>query len=100
MHSSPAPDLIPLVAKLKADGYFPVHWVAHAKGVRVHQTGGKVSIPSSYTKGRVCMVHGNLVKVRHETGGKDRGIRILDVQPCLFCSRDPVGWIQKSPKTW
>ena len=92
--------LRPLVARLKRDGYVPTHWIPNSKGMRA-DLGGKLAIPSHYTKSRICRIHGNLVKVRHETspGANDRGVRILDVLPCLFCCQDPEGVIGRSPKT-
>lgn len=78
-----------VVGRLKGKGYFPVHWVVHSKGLRAAFFGpGKVAVPSENAKDNICMRHGNLVKVQHETfpDRSDRGIRILDVIPCPFCA--------------
>lgn len=100
----PLPTLQTLIARLRTQGYVPTHWVRHPKGDRAVLTGEgkrKVAVPSNYTRGRVCREHGNLVKVRHETfpDRDDRGIQILDVLPCPFCTQDPVRAILRSPVT-
>lgn len=90
---APLPTLETLVGKLKGEGYAPIHWVVNPKGIRAESTGkGKVAIPSNTTKERVCLKHGNLVKVQRETftGRADKGARILDVIQCPFCTPDPV----------
>ncbi len=89
-----------LVARLKVEGYEPIHWIRNPKGVRANLP-GKRAIPSSYTKNRVCVRHGNLVKLRHEVqaGRDDTGVRILDVLPCLFCCPNAAEIIERSPKT-
>lgn len=89
-----------LVASLEADGYSRIEWQLHEKGVRA-QRGGKVAIPSSYTKNRVCLKHGNWAKIRHDSAldRRDSGYLILDVAPCVFCRADAAEIISKSPRT-
>lgn len=83
--------LVPLMVELKAGGYTPVHWVWSQRGARIRKPSGKISIPSEETKHRVCSVHGNMVRLHHEThpGRNDKGICVYDVFPCLFCSKNP-----------
>lgn len=97
---SPSSDPQTLVATLEADGYTLVTWQRHEKGIRAQQ-GGKLAIPSEYTKGRVCLAHGNWAKVRHDTalGREDQGFLILDVAPCVFCRKDAAEILLKSPRT-
>lgn len=98
----PPTTLADVIAMLRREGYAPTHWVVDAKGIRAESTGeGKVGIPSSYAVDRVCMVHGNLVKVRRETHPErsDKGVRILDVIPCPFCVAEPIRTILRAPLT-
>jgi hypothetical protein len=83
-----------IVSELRTNGFEHVRWRETPKGVRANRK-GKVSIPSEYTKNRVCVAHGNLAKLRHEShpGQNDRGVIILDVLPCLACNPDVDEWV-------
>ena len=84
--------MLDLVSRLKADGYFSVHWKQTAKGLRA-DVQGKISIPADDNKMNICMIHGNAVKLRCETylGQQDRGFRILAVHPCFLCATADPG---------
>lgn len=78
--------LVKLVARLKARGYLPVHWYKKVKGLRATLT-GKIAIPADESIQNICLNHGNLVRVIAEThrGYRTKGVRILEVVPCVFC---------------
>jgi hypothetical protein len=78
------------MVELKTEGYEPAQWVWSQRGARIRKFTGKISIPSDETKHRVCKVHGNMVKLHHEThpGRNDKGICVYNVFPCVFCTKN------------
>lgn len=80
------PALVAFAIKSISRGYAPVHWVKQGDTVRADTT-GKVQFPSHATAAHVCRIHGNMVKVLRETHpGEHKGIIVLSVMPCPFCT--------------
>jgi hypothetical protein len=85
-----------ILARLTTKGFEPFLWKETPKGIRADQK-GKITFPSEYTKNRVCLAHGNMAKLRYEThpGDQKKGIRILDVLPCIRCNNDVDDWLEE-----
>ena len=85
-----------VVKLLTSRGFEPYLWKETPRGYRADLK-GKVTVPSAYTTNRVCLAHGNMAKFRQEThpGDRTKGIRILDVIPCLVCNQNPDEWIEE-----
>lgn len=81
-------DLLAIVMDLKSRGYRPVHWRKDDKGIRVDED-GKFQVPQTGDRPNICLTHGNAVSTVSETHGGPgggRGVIIVAVHPCLFCT--------------